>query len=96
MLRIDCPWCGVRDEAEFKYGGDATVKRPKIEGMPADGGAAAYYDYVYERANPKGWHVEWWHHVSGCRQWLKVVRHTVTHDIRQVGKAGDDVAVPPA
>ena len=29
MHRIDCPWCGVRDEAEFKYRGDATVKRPE-------------------------------------------------------------------
>ena len=27
MHRIDCPWCGVRDEAEFKYGGDAWGKR---------------------------------------------------------------------
>jgi sarcosine oxidase delta subunit len=22
MLRIDCPWCGVRNEDEFSYGGD--------------------------------------------------------------------------
>ena len=89
MHRIDCPWCGVRDEAEFKYGGDATVKRP-----PADCGAEAFFAYAYDRDNPKGWHVEWWHHVAGCRQWLKVLRHTVTHEIRQVGKAGDDVKTP--
>lgn len=91
MLRIDCPWCGVRDEAEFKFGGDASVQRPA-----ADAGAEAFYLYVYERDNPKGWYVEWWHHVAGCRRWLKVVRHTVTHDIRQVAKAGDDVSVPQA
>ena len=89
MHRIDCPWCGVRDEAEFKYGGDATVKRP-----PAGGNAEAFFAYAYDRDNPKGWHVEWWHHVAGCRQWLKVVRHTVTHEIRQVGKAGDDLKKP--
>ncbi len=89
MLRIDCPWCGVRDEAEFKYGGDATVKRPA-----ADGNAESFYRYTYERANPKGWHLEWWHHAAGCRQWLKVVRHTVTHEIRTVAKAGDDVPAP--
>ncbi len=89
MLRIDCPWCGVRDEAEFKYGGDATVKR-----AAADGSAESFYSYTYERANPKGWHLEWWHHAAGCRQWLKVVRHTVTHEIRQVAKAGDDVPAP--
>jgi methylglutamate dehydrogenase subunit B len=90
MHRIACPWCGVRDEAEFKYGGDATVRRPS-----ADAGAEAFYAYAYERTNPKGWHVEWWHHVAGCRQWLKVVRHTVSHEIRAVAKAGDAVS-PPA
>jgi heterotetrameric sarcosine oxidase delta subunit len=89
MHRIDCPWCGVRDEAEFSYRGDATVRRPA-----ADAGPEAFYDYVYDRANPKGWHAEWWHHVAGCRQWLKLVRHTVTHEIRAVAKAGDDVTVP--
>ena len=89
MHRIDCPWCGVRDEAEFKYGGDATVQRP-----PAGGDPEAFFAYAYDRDNPKGWHVEWWHHVAGCRQWLKVVRHTVTHEIRQVGKAGDDLKKP--
>ena len=25
MLRINCPWCGARNEDEFSYGGDATV-----------------------------------------------------------------------
>jgi methylglutamate dehydrogenase subunit B len=88
MHRIDCPWCGIRDEAEFKYGGDATVKRPK------EPDAEGFFAFVYERANPKGWHVEWWHHVAGCRQWLKVARHTVTHEIRQVAKASDDVKAP--
>ena len=91
MHRIDCPWCGVRDEAEFKYGGDAWGKRPG-----PDGDGDAFFAYVYERPNPKGWHIEWWHHVAGCRQWLKVVRHTVTHDIHVVAKAADDVTVPPA
>ena len=89
MHRIDCPWCGVRDELEFRYRGDATVRRPQPGAQPF-----AYYDYVYTRDNPKGWHVEWWHHVSGCRQHIKVVRHTVTHEIAAVGKAGDPLAVP--
>ena len=41
--------------------------------------------YVYARENPKGWHVEWWHHVAGCRQWIKVVRNTLTHEIDSTG-----------
>jgi sarcosine oxidase subunit delta len=89
MHRIDCPWCGVRDEIEFAYRGDATVGRPAPEA-----GIDAFYAYVYERENPRGWHVEWWHHASGCRQWIKVVRHTLTHDIHATAKATETVAAP--
>ena len=28
MLRIPCPYCGVRDEPEFFFGGPAHVTRP--------------------------------------------------------------------
>jgi heterotetrameric sarcosine oxidase delta subunit len=45
--------------------------------------------YVYERANPQGWHMEWWLHVGGCRRLLKVVRHTLTHQIHFVGSPLD-------
>lgn len=89
MHRIDCPWCGLRDEIEFAYRGDATVRRP-----PADAGIDAFYEYVYLRDNPRGWHVEWWHHAAGCRQWVKVVRHTMTHAIHATAKADEDVQVP--
>ncbi len=30
MLHINCPFCGLRAQKEFAYGGDATVKRPEI------------------------------------------------------------------
>jgi methylglutamate dehydrogenase subunit B len=90
MQRIACPWCGPRDEAEFKYRGDATLARPD-----ADAGLDAFVAYVYERDNPCGWHVEWWHHVHGCRRVLKVVRHTLTHEIAAVGSPQDELAVPP-
>ncbi|WP_376717801.1 sarcosine oxidase subunit delta [Labrys neptuniae] len=79
MLRIACPHCGVRDEVEFRYRGDASVRRPG-----EDAGVEAYYDYVYERDNPAGWHLEWWQHVHGCRQVLKVLRDTVSHEIQAV------------
>lgn len=91
MLRIPCPWCGVRDEVEFRYRGDATRARPAVQS-----GQAAFHAYVYERDNPKGWHLEWWLHVAGCRRLLKVMRHTVTHEIRWVGTAGENPAAPEA
>ncbi|MBS0578592.1 MAG: sarcosine oxidase subunit delta [Proteobacteria bacterium] len=82
MLRIPCPFCGVRDEIEFRYRGDASVARPAAQ---AD--ASEFFRYVYERANPLGWHAEWWLHVGGCRQLLRLERHTLTHEIRAVAVA---------
>jgi sarcosine oxidase subunit delta len=84
MLRIPCPWCGERDEIEFRYRGDATVQRPA-----ADAGMEAYVAYVYARDNPLGWHLEWWLHTGGCRRLLKVLRHTLTHEIREVLAPGE-------
>ncbi len=82
MIRIDCPHCGVRDETEFSYRGDATVRRPD-----GDAPAQEFLDYVYLRGNPRGWHVEWWQHSLGCRQFLKVLRDTMTHEVRAVAVA---------
>jgi heterotetrameric sarcosine oxidase delta subunit len=82
MLRIACPFCGVRDEAEFRYRGDATRRRPGPEA-----GEGALLAYVYERDNPDGWHAEWWQHVFGCRRVLRVERHVATHEIRRVEPA---------
>jgi sarcosine oxidase subunit delta len=89
MLRIPCPWCGERDESEFRYRGDAGRVRPD-----AEAGVAAFNAYVYERDNPRGWHLEWWLHVGGCRKLLKVLRHTVSHEIGSVAAAGEALAFP--
>ncbi len=89
MHQINCPWCGLRDEAEFQYFGDATKKRPKETASESE-----FFDYVYARENPKGWHIEWWHHVGGCRQWVKVVRNTATHEIYKTGFAQDKLSKP--
>ncbi len=89
MHRIRCPWCGYRDEAEFQYQGDATKVRPD-----ENASEAKFFDYVYLRDNPKGWHTEWWHHTGGCRQWVKVVRNTVTHEIVATGGPHDKLKVP--
>jgi len=31
MIRIDCPFCGLRDHSEFSYGGDGLVEYPPLE-----------------------------------------------------------------
>ena len=50
-MLIPCPWCGLRSQVEFTYGGDANVRRPA-----ADAPEAAWIDYVYIRDNPCGPH----------------------------------------
>ena len=84
MLRIACPFCGSRDEVEFRYRGDAGRGRPAPEA-----GEEAFAAYVYERDNPAGWHQEWWQHVAGCRRVLRVERHTLTHEIGSVTFAAE-------
>lgn len=81
MLKIECPYCGPRDEAEFRCGGQSHIQRPGPHDAVSD---AQWADYLYMRDNPRGWHFERWLHAAGCRQWFNVARHTVTHEIRAV------------
>lgn len=82
MFRFTCPHCGERDVVEFSYGGDASVAVPDLTV-----GQDAWFDAVYQRDNPRGPHVEYWHHVAGCRQWMRVERNTLTHEILACGPA---------
>ncbi len=77
MIRINCPVCGLRDETEFTYGADASVIQPAMEELDAK----AWLDYVFNRDDPRGPHLEYWHHVQGCRQWLVQERNTLTHEM---------------
>lgn len=88
MLLIDCPWCGMRDEVEFRCGAEAHVVRPD----PALATNDAWADYLFSHDNPKGWTHERWAHVRGCGQWFNALRHTVTHEIRVTYRIG---APPP-
>ena len=83
MLLIPCPCCGLRAQIEFTYGGDATIKLPE-----ADASEAAWAEYVYLRDNPAGPHDELWHHSAGCRQWIRVRRDTLTHEILGSARPG--------
>ena len=87
MLLIPCPWCGPRNQIEFTYGGDATLKRP-----PADAPVEVWFEFVYLRDNPCGPHDELWLHSAGCRRWFKVRRDTRTHDI--LASARPDLPLP--
>ena len=84
MLKIDCPFCGPRDEVEFRCGGQGHISRPALTSKDDEWG-----HYLYTRENPRGWHFERWVHAFGCHQWFNVARHTVTHEIRSVYRMGE-------
>lgn len=90
MLRIPCPYCGVRDEDEFRFGGQSHISRPGLDCSDAE-----WADYLFNRDNPKGVHFERWLHAYGCGRWFNLARHTVTHEILacyRMGEAKPDVA----
>ena len=86
MLLIPCPWCGPRDESEFRCGGEAHLARPAQPDALSD---EAWAEYLFMRDNPKGLVRERWLHALGCRQWFIVVRNTVTHEIQATSALGD-------
>lgn len=92
MLLIPCPYCGLREEDEFDYGGPL---RP----LPQLGGAADAT--TWQRALHAGGNAdshpdsplrEIWYHASGCESWIALTRDMFTHEISDasciVGRAG--------
>ena len=90
MFLIDCPWCGPRDQREFRCGGEAHIRRPA---NPAELSDAEWADYVFMRSSPKGLHYERWVHIHGCRRWFNIARNTATDEILAVYGPDDP---PPA
>ncbi len=86
MLQIPCPWCGLRDESEFSYGGEAHIVRPLNPDALSD---AEWADYLFMRTNPKGSHLEQWHHSYGCRRWFNVQRDTLSYQVDSSYRVGE-------
>ena len=85
MHQIRCPWCGARDETEFRCGGEAHIARPAQPAALADD---QWADYLFMRGNPKGVHFERWRHVHGCGRWFNLARDTVSDQILEVYPMG--------
>ncbi len=83
MLRITCPYCGIRDEDEFRFGGEVREPRPGLEV-----GDTAWADYLFNRNNIKGLQRERWCHADGCGQWFELNRNTLTHEFDPVHSNG--------
>ena len=82
MMQIDCPCCGKRAQAEFAY--ERTLDSIVTLDMSADEAVAR----LYARRNPRGFDDELWWHAFGCRQWLVLRRHRVSHEIAAVAIYG--------
>lgn len=87
MLRIPCPFCGVRDHSEFSYGGDASVEYPALDAPESE-----WVEAVFQRENLDGVLLETWQHLHGCRMWIVVQRDVRTHAIHSVRPAHDGIA----
>ena len=79
MFLITCPFCGEREQSEFKAGGEAHIERPK---QPTELSDDEWAEYLFMRKNIKGIQFERWNHAHGCRKWFNVVRDTSNDKIK--------------
>ena len=88
MLHIYCPHCQeYREEEEFHPKGQAHIARPLDPETLTD---EEWAKFLYFRKNTKGLHSELWVHAVGCRKFFNVVRDTVTYEIKEVYKLGEE------
>lgn len=88
MMRIECPFCGTRDEREFAFGGESHLTRPSPDVPDRE-----WAEYLFFRRNPQGVHYERWMHARGCRRWFNLARDTATHRIIAVYAMGSPAPV---
>ena len=84
MYQITCPHCGPRAQLEFTY--ERTVD--SVVDPAAD--TATAMQALYTRANSMGLDDEIWRHTYGCRGWMVLTRHRVTHVIEAVRALGPE------
>lgn len=78
MLRLPCPYCGLREIDEFAGGDEAHILRPVDPSATTD---AQWADMLYYRENPRGVYLERWVHRHGCNRWFNLARDTVTDEV---------------
>jgi heterotetrameric sarcosine oxidase delta subunit len=84
MMQISCPHCGPRAQGEFVY--ERTVDSVVALDMTPDVAMAT----LFARTNPRGVDEEIWRHTFGCRAWMVLTRHRVTHVIEEVRAVGPE------
>ncbi|KPF88891.1 sarcosine oxidase subunit delta [Novosphingobium sp. AAP93] len=84
MYQITCPHCGPRAQTEFTY------ERTTDSVVDPAGDPQTAMQALYTRANPMGLDDEIWRHTYGCRAWMVLTRHRVTHEIHAVKAIGPE------
>ena len=91
MLHIHCPYCEeYREEEEFDVVGEAHIVRPLEPEALTD---EQWASYLFFRKNPRGLHHEMWVHSHGCRKFFNMTRHTVTYQILETYKMGQQPSI---
>jgi heterotetrameric sarcosine oxidase delta subunit len=85
MMQITCPHCGPRAQGEFIY------ERTLDSVVALDAGPEQAMQTLFTRNNPRGVDEEIWRHTYGCRAWMILTRHRVTHAIETVRLVGPEV-----
>jgi sarcosine oxidase subunit delta len=85
MLKICCPHCGDRAQAEFVY------ERSADSVVALDADPAAAVQALFTRTNPRGPDEEIWRHTHGCGGWLLMRRDRVSHAIEWIRPLGPEV-----
>ena len=80
MFVINCPYCGEREQSEFKAGGEAHIVRPK---QPTELSDNEWAEYLFMRKNIKGVQFERWNHVHGCRKWFNMAEIHLMMKLKQ-------------
>lgn len=87
MFLIYCPYCEEhREEEEFHAKGQAHIARPADPEACSD---EEWGDYLFFRDNPRGIHHELWVHAVGCRKFFNITRNTVSYEILETYKMGE-------
>ena len=84
MMQINCPHCGPRAQIEFTY------ERTVDSVVRIDATHDEAMKRLYARGHPRGIDDEIWRHTFGCRAWMVLRRHRVTHVIDSVQAVGPE------
>jgi heterotetrameric sarcosine oxidase delta subunit len=90
MFLLECPNCGKRNVAEFRWGGEARPRPKDGENLPPE----EWQQFLYMRANKRGLQREWWYHRAGCQKWFLALRDTNSHEVHATFFYGEDQQAP--